>query len=405
VWGAGVAVLGTFVAVPVVALLVAAVDGLAMDLAAITSGDLETLIGQVTGLLLGENPTDGAHMIGGGLVGTVGAIIFGFLAVVGAIAVWMALLIRAMLLYVVVVIAPICFAGLVWEPTRAWFRRWLTMIVALVFTKLGVVLVFGVGVAAVGTAGQGTGTGAQLGQLFSGLVMLAMASLVPIACFKFFSFLGDESVQALHSGAAGGAARGTDAVRGMASKPMDALRRQSSGPGGGGSGGGSAGGQQGNAQGGSSAGQPKAGGQSSAGPAGAPSSGGSGAAGGGGAGVGAAGGVAAGAGALVGAGVAAGGKAAEAGRAGAGQADAHREQAASGSGGAAPAATKEHQDRGSRQSEGRGRPSRPEPSADRSGGAPPSSPTPARGGGGGTAKARPAGGATGGVKTPPVGKP
>ena len=87
-------------------------------------------------------------------------------------------------------------AHIFWAPTRAWFRRWLTMIVALVFTKLGVVLVFGIGVAAVGSAGQASGTAAQLGQLLSGLVMLAMAALVPIACFKFFAFLGEESVQA-----------------------------------------------------------------------------------------------------------------------------------------------------------------------------------------------------------------
>jgi len=226
VWGGAAAVLGTFAAVPVVALLVSAVDALAMDLAAITSGDIETLIGQVTALLLGDSTADGAHLIGGGLVGTVGAIILGFLTVVGAVAVWVALLIRAMLLYVVVVIAPICFAGLVWEPARGWFRRWLTMIVALVFTKLGVVLVFSLGVSAVGTAGLGDSSWEQLGQLFAGLVMLLMASLVPIACSKFFSFLGDESVQALHAGAAGGAARGADAVRGMANRPMDALRRQ-----------------------------------------------------------------------------------------------------------------------------------------------------------------------------------
>jgi len=119
VWGGAAAVLGTFAAIPIVALLVTAMDTLAMNLADITSGDIETLVAQVTHLLLGDDPEDGPQIIGGGLLGTVGAIIFGFLTVLGAVAVWVALLIRAMLLYVVLVITPICLCGLAWEPTRA----------------------------------------------------------------------------------------------------------------------------------------------------------------------------------------------------------------------------------------------------------------------------------------------
>lgn len=411
VWGGAAAVLGTFAAVPVVALMVSAVDALAMDLAAITSGDIETLIGQVTSLLLGDSTADGAHLIGGGLVGTVGAIILGFLTVVGAVAVWVALLIRAMLLYVVVVIAPICFAGLAWEPTRGWFRRWLTMIVALVFTKLGVVLVFSLGVSAVGTAGLGNSSWEQLGQLFAGLVMLLMASLVPIACFKFFSFLGDESVQALHAGAAGGAARGADAVRGMANRPMDALRRQASSSSGGG--GSSSGGSSGSLTAGTP--QPSNGAQSAGASPGAPptagggspATAGAGATGSSPAGSGAGGVGAAAGGALVGAGIAAGSRTVEAGRSGAAHADAHRDQADSGDGGTAP------QRRSPSKSSGNGNHSpessaQPTPRSSSSGGngagpAPNSPSSSSRS----ASRSRPSGGSGAGTapSAPPTGKP
>ena len=409
VWGGAAAVLGTFAAIPIVALLVTAMDTLAMNLADLTSGDIETLVAQVTHLLLGDDPENVPQIIGGGPLGTVGAIIFGFLTVLGAVAVWVALLIRAMLLYVVLVITPICLCGLAWEPTRGWFRKWLTLVVALVFTKLGVVLVFGLGVAAVSSAGLGDSTWEQLGQMFSGLVMLLMAALVPLATFKFFSFLGEESVQALHAGAAGGAARGVDAARSTVSRPMDALRRRASsgGESGGESGGGSGGGRPGQQQ--PSSGQQPAGaevagkhaktGGGTPAAAGA-SANGSGAAGG--AGKGAAGGAA---GALVGAGMAAGAKTAEDGRAGSAHADAHREQAESGTGGASPAQSpgpRRGSDSNGRQGSGNG---------ERSGSG--GSPAPAQGGGPTpSTSSAPARGSSprsssggGGVKAPPVGKP
>jgi len=215
--GAAVGVLGSFLALPVLALLVAAMDALAMDLAQLSHDDVGSLVTDVIEMLV--DPSSAMTWVGAGILGSMGAIVAGIFAILGAIAVFIALLVRMMLLYIVVIIGPFAFAGLVWEPTRHWIRTWLTLVVALVFSKLGVVLVFGLGVSMIGSLDfSNDGPLAAIGQLVAGLMMLFMAALVPWACFKFFSFIGEESVSALHAGTTS-AARGRmgGVVRGAAS--------------------------------------------------------------------------------------------------------------------------------------------------------------------------------------------
>ena len=132
----------------------------------------------------------------------------------GAMAVFAALLIRTLLLYVVIVTGPIAFLGLVWSPTRVWFRRWVTAVIALVFTKLGVVVVFGLGISAMNNLDFGGGLLEALGRLLTGVVLVLIASLVPIVAFKFFGFLDEQTVEALHSGAQSGIERGREVVGG-----------------------------------------------------------------------------------------------------------------------------------------------------------------------------------------------
>jgi TrbL/VirB6 plasmid conjugal transfer protein len=145
----------------------------------------------------------------GGLIGT---IILGFLMIMGGIAVFAALLIRTLLLYAVVVTGPIAFLGLVWSPVRPWFRRWVTAVVALIFTKLGVVVVFGLGIAAMNNLDFDGGILEALGRLLAGTVLMLISAFVPIVAFKFFGFLGEQAVESLHAGASAGVHRGREVV-------------------------------------------------------------------------------------------------------------------------------------------------------------------------------------------------
>jgi hypothetical protein len=77
----------------------------------------------------------------------------------------------------------------------------------LIFTKLGVVVVFGLGISALNNLTFDGGVLEAIGRLLSGVVLMLIAAVVPIVAFRFFDFLGEETVTALHAGAQGSVAR------------------------------------------------------------------------------------------------------------------------------------------------------------------------------------------------------
>jgi hypothetical protein len=213
------------------------VDGAADAMTEVTLGDVDQLGEDFStavggdGVSLSElfTPLGRQEVVGetvaGVLGGLIGMIVLGFLMAMGAIAVFAALLIRTLLLYVVIVTGPIAFLGLVWSPTRVWFRRWATAVIALIFTKLGVVVVFGLGISAMNTLNLDGGLLEALGRLLTGTVLVLIASLVPIVAFKFFGFLDEQTVEALHSGAQSSVDRGREVAARM--NPQQILDRMS----------------------------------------------------------------------------------------------------------------------------------------------------------------------------------
>jgi hypothetical protein len=226
VTGAAVAILGTSVSLPIVHYLTLAVDGAADAMTGVILGDIDTLGDAFADAVGGEGVNVWetlipfgpgqqqlvAESVVGALGGLIGTIMLGFLMIVGGIAVFAALLIRTLLLYAVVVTGPIAFLGLVWSPIRPWFRRWVTAVIALIFTKLGVVVVFGLGIAALNSLTFDGGVLEAIGRLLSGVVLMLIAAMVPLMAFKFFDFLGEETVTALHSGAQGSVTRTTEVL-------------------------------------------------------------------------------------------------------------------------------------------------------------------------------------------------
>jgi len=237
VLGAATAIFGTAMSLPVVHYLTRMVDGAADAMTEVTLGGVDQLGEDFSAAVGGDGvswselftPLGRQEVVGetvaGVLGGLIGMIVLGFLMAMGAIAVFAALLIRTLLLYVVIVTGPIAFLGLVWSPTRVWFRRWATAVIALTFTKLGVVVVFGLGISAMSDLDLGGGLLEALGRLLTGTVLVLIASLVPIVAFKFFGFLGEQSVEALHSGAQSGVDRGREVAGRM--NPQQILDRMS----------------------------------------------------------------------------------------------------------------------------------------------------------------------------------
>ncbi|MFW6034026.1 MAG: type IV secretion system protein [bacterium] len=240
VTGAALAIFGTAASLPVVHYLTVAVDGVADAMTGVIVGDIGTLGDAFANAVGGDGVSmyelftpfgqeqvvlEGTVGVLGGLIGT---IVLGFLMIMGGIAVFAALLIRTLLLYAVVVTGPIAFLGLVWSPVRPWFRRWVVAVIALVFTKLGVVVVFGLGITAMNNLDFDGGVLEALGRLLAGTVLMLISAFVPIVAFKFFGFLGEQAVESLHAGASASVHRSREVVGQLSpQRVMDRVSGQS----------------------------------------------------------------------------------------------------------------------------------------------------------------------------------
>ena len=182
--GAGGAVLGTAVAATVTQSLLVAVDAICNGLAALAGTSIEKAARGLlrTDLLLQLSGTGGGPVL---------MVVFGLLFVLGAALTLGTLLVRKALLVVAVVVAPLAFAGGTARLTSGWVRRWVQVTLALVLSKLAIVVVF---VVAVGMMGDAEGIGA----LLSGLILLLLACLAPWACFKVLDFAGTHVAHEWH---------------------------------------------------------------------------------------------------------------------------------------------------------------------------------------------------------------
>jgi hypothetical protein len=222
--GAAVSIVGTAVSLPIVHGATRIVDGAADAMTGVILGDIDTLGDSFADAIGGRGVTFAevltqqgqtqlaAEGTAAALGGLIGVIVLGFLMIVGGIAVFAALLIRSLLLHAVVATGPIAFLGLVWTPARAWFRRWCVAVVALIFTKLGVVVVFGLGISAMNSLDFGNGVLESIGRLLTGALLMLIAALVPLVAFRFFDFMGEQTVASMHAGAQAGVTRTREAL-------------------------------------------------------------------------------------------------------------------------------------------------------------------------------------------------
>ena len=108
----------------------------------------------------------------------------------GAILYWGAMVLRKVTILVLVVLAPFAAAGGAWEPTRDWRRKWIEATATVVFSKLIMTIIMLVGVSALGQTETKDGVQA-LSDIISGLVVMALVLLSPMAIYKFVHWAGD----------------------------------------------------------------------------------------------------------------------------------------------------------------------------------------------------------------------
>jgi type IV secretion system protein TrbL len=201
-----VAFIGGGVAIATTNLVLTAVDTLSAGVVQLATGQSINQMGKsilAAGAITGatDNPA--------------GIILLSVAALVAVVVVWAALVVRKLLIVVSAVFAPLAFAGSLADITVSWTRRWIETMVALIISKLILVIIFvvGLGILTEGVGQSGHGAGQAITQVVSGILVLSLAGFAPWLALKLVHFSGDQfhQLHALAGAATGGAQAATAA--------------------------------------------------------------------------------------------------------------------------------------------------------------------------------------------------
>lgn len=191
--GAAKAVLGSFVVITLTATALEIVDQLCIGVVQ-AAGETTATMGDKIALLTAGLTTINIADPG---VGAIVTIFLAGLMICGVAIVWFSLLIRKALLLVAIVLAPIAFAGAAWDVTRGWIGKWAAFVVALIVSKLVLVVVFLIAITQVSTPIEADLSAVT--EPISGIVLLFIAAFAPYMVYRFISFLGFDLYHAMGS--------------------------------------------------------------------------------------------------------------------------------------------------------------------------------------------------------------
>ncbi|MGC5171221.1 conjugal transfer protein TrbL [Microbacterium sp. DT81.1] len=189
--GLGKSVLGSFVAIALTATVLELTDQLAIGIVQATGNTMEGMGDRIALMAAGLV----AINIASPGVGAIMTIFLAGLAIAATAIVWFSLLIRKALLLVAIVFAPIALAGFSWDATRGWFGKWVAFVVALVFSKLVLVVLFLVAINQ--TAAPIDLDLASISDPVAGVVLMLVAAFAPYMTYKFISFVGVDMYHAM----------------------------------------------------------------------------------------------------------------------------------------------------------------------------------------------------------------
>jgi type IV secretion system protein TrbL len=203
--GVTIAMIGTFASFVITDSLLSAVDSM-------STGAMQVLAGTKAWSDLG-NQVIHADTLTGGALGSAAMLLCALIMLVSSLVVWLALMVRKMLLIIGAVFAPIAFGGSPFDVTSSWVRRWIEFTVALVFSKLVLVILFGVGLQIeLGLGKVGNATTQQVTQMMTGLLVMAIAGFAPWLALQFVHWAGSSMQWELHQRAQTAQAGGQAAI-------------------------------------------------------------------------------------------------------------------------------------------------------------------------------------------------
>ena len=182
--GLAKSVLGSFLVITLTATLLEIVDQLSIGIIQATGTTLEEMGGKIGVLVAGLTAINLTAPGAGAII----TIFLSFLAICAAAIVWFSLLIRKALILVAVVMAPIALSGVSWDATKGWFGKWASFVLALIFSKLVIVVVFLVAINQVNAPIDMDLS--SIADPIAGIVLMFIAAFAPYMVYKFISFVG-----------------------------------------------------------------------------------------------------------------------------------------------------------------------------------------------------------------------
>ena len=175
--------------------LPAAVAGMVVTTAVV--GRLLDLTDALSNAVLSSSDQQALHFLSGfgvavtSVSGGFAAVVIGLVAVIAGLLLWVELLVRASLVYLLVAISPLGFAATLWPAARGFLRKTIEILIAVIASKFVICVALAIGVAALSGAGDaGSGqsvagsAGASLGTLLVGTVLLGLAAFSPFIVLK-----------------------------------------------------------------------------------------------------------------------------------------------------------------------------------------------------------------------------
>ncbi|TFC15211.1 conjugal transfer protein TrbL [Cryobacterium algoritolerans] len=191
--GVAKSVLGSFVIITITGLLLEITDQLTIGVVTASGNTMKGMGDRIALLPAGLT----ALNVGSPGVGAIVTIFLSALAISAAAIVWFSLLIRKALLLVAIVFGPIALAGATWDAAKGWFSKWVAFVIALILSKLVLVVIFLVAVAQVSAPIDADL--ASVSDPIAGIVLMFIAAFAPYITYKFLNFVGLDMYHAMSS--------------------------------------------------------------------------------------------------------------------------------------------------------------------------------------------------------------
>jgi len=176
-----------------VQMLINVSDWMSAALGGNASADAQKFMSDVGGALagLGAGTVNPAAPVFGVLLGAL-------IVTLGAISIWLELLLRAAAIYISVLFLPLALAAMIWPAGWRWCRRLIEFLIAIIFAKVFIVAI--INLAAAGLARGGLGD--KFEGVLAGGALLLMAAFTPVALLKLIPLAEAAVVTAGHQRAA-----------------------------------------------------------------------------------------------------------------------------------------------------------------------------------------------------------